>query len=276
MARYNTVAANTTVSNTATISTPYSGVFVELTGSGSYTVTLPNPVLYAGIKQSYYNSTGATVTLSTPSGVWVGIGSSGSANQSVLTNASITFVSDGTNYAIVSANGGIAGSFTTLTASAGVTLSPASADVVLSPSGTGVVTINPATVGTINNVNIGGSTRGTGAFTTLNANSTVGLSPSNATVTISPSGSGGVTISPSGSGSLTINPTTTGAIDNVNIGATNKGTGAFTTISTTGAASLNSGTVATAPSSSNDITNKTYVDTISTKISGSSFFFGTM
>lgn len=54
---------------------------------------------------------------------------------------------------------------TTLTASAAVTLSPANAAVVLSPTGTGTVTIAPATVGAINNVNIGAATRGTGAFT---------------------------------------------------------------------------------------------------------------
>lgn len=47
---------------------------------------------------------------------------------------------------------------TTLTASAAVTLSPANANVVISPSGTGIVTINPATVGSINNMVIGGST----------------------------------------------------------------------------------------------------------------------
>lgn len=52
----------------------------------------------------------------------------------------------------------LAGKFTTLQATGAVTLSPASANVVLSPTGTGVVTINPATAGTLNNVVIGGST----------------------------------------------------------------------------------------------------------------------
>lgn len=59
------------------------------------------------------------------------------------------------------------GNFTTLAASAAVTLSPANANVVLSPTGTGVVTIAPATAGTINNCSIGATTRSTGAFTAL-------------------------------------------------------------------------------------------------------------
>lgn len=47
---------------------------------------------------------------------------------------------------------------TTLTATAAVALSPANANVVISPTGTGLVTIAPATAGSINNVVIGGST----------------------------------------------------------------------------------------------------------------------
>lgn len=51
--------------------------------------------------------------------------------------------------------------------SGAVTFSPANANVVLSPTGTGVVTINPAAAGTINNCSIGATTRSTGAFTSL-------------------------------------------------------------------------------------------------------------
>lgn len=51
-----------------------------------------------------------------------------------------------------------AGTFTALTATGAVALSPANANVVISPTGTGLVTINPASAGTINNVVIGGST----------------------------------------------------------------------------------------------------------------------
>ena len=58
-------------------------------------------------------------------------------------------------------------SCTTLTATSTVSLSPANANVTISPTGTGVVTIAPSSTGTINNVTVGVTTPGTGAFTTL-------------------------------------------------------------------------------------------------------------
>lgn len=48
-----------------------------------------------------------------------------------------------------------------------LTFTPANASATLSPTGTGVVTINPATAGTLNNLVIGGSTPLAGTFTTL-------------------------------------------------------------------------------------------------------------
>lgn len=62
------------------------------------------------------------------------------------------------------------GLFTTLGANNTVTLSPANANVTLSPTGTGVVTIAPGTLGSLDNVQIGNSTRAAGKFTTLAAN----------------------------------------------------------------------------------------------------------
>lgn len=56
----------------------------------------------------------------------------------------------------------------TFTASGGAdTLSPAGANVVISPTGSGVVTISPATAGTMDNVAIGGSTPRAGTFTSV-------------------------------------------------------------------------------------------------------------
>ena len=68
---------------------------------------------------------------------------------------------------------------------------------------------------------IGNISGGTGQFTTLNASSTVTLSPG-ANVTLSPSGSGTVTMSPAGGGS----------INNMSIGATTRGTAQFTSLNT--------------------------------------------
>lgn len=59
------------------------------------------------------------------------------------------------------------GAFTTLTASSTVTLSPANANVTISPTGTGIVTVNPATTGAMDNMTIGGSTPRAGTFTSI-------------------------------------------------------------------------------------------------------------
>ena len=66
------------------------------------------------------------------------------------------------------------GSFTTLTASSTVTLSPG-ANVTLSPTGSGTVTLAPAGGGSINNMSIGASTASTGKFTTLTTTSNVAI-----------------------------------------------------------------------------------------------------
>lgn len=68
---------------------------------------------------------------------------------------------------------------------------------------------------------IGGTAAAAAAFTTLTASSTVTLSPPNANVVLSPTGTGTVTVSPA----------TAGTLNNVSIGATTASTGAFTTLS---------------------------------------------
>ena len=70
---------------------------------------------------------------------------------------------------------------------------------------------------------IGNVSRSTGQFTSLDANSTVTLSPG-ANVTISPSGSGTVTLSPAGGGS----------INNMSIGASTRSTAQFTSLDVSG------------------------------------------
>lgn len=70
---------------------------------------------------------------------------------------------------------------------------------------------------------IGNVSRSTGQFTTLDASSTVTLSPG-ANVTISPSGSGTVTLSPAGGGS----------INNMSIGASTRSTARFTSLDVSG------------------------------------------
>jgi hypothetical protein len=121
------------------------------------------------------------------------------------------------------------------------------------------------TGGTINGTPLGGTTRAAGAFTTLDANAAVGLSPASANVTISPTGTGIVTI----------NPATLGSMDNVAIGATTTATGKFTTMTAT-TATLTNGTISSAPSNGTDIANKTYVDSATKKISAASSYYASV
>jgi hypothetical protein len=176
--------------------------------------------------------------------------------------------------------------FGNLTATGAITFNTTTNNQSYTTSGAGTITITSGTAGNINNMNIGASTRGTGAFTTLDANSTVGLSPANANVTISPTGTGTVSIAPAGvltlgtagvtttvngnvnaaasnqtialsptgsgtvtiqpAGGLTINPTTAGNINNTNIGATTAGTGRFSTITATSSITYNTAVIAAA------------------------------
>ena len=267
MARYNTVTPALATTTTATLTTPSAGLFTKFTGTAPYTVTIPNPVLYTGQSQTFYNATSGTVTVSTPSGVITGPGGGGAATFAVPTQTVIILTSDGTNYILTDNLGGV------LTATSGtftgaLTASPANANVAFSPTGTGTVTIspagaltvNPTTASTINNCSIGASTRSTGAFTTLDANSTVGLSGSNATITISPTGTGTVTINPASNltmspgGALTINPTGASTINNCSIGASTRSTGAFTTLAANNTVSLTLGTDASSSSSGGTLT----------------------
>jgi hypothetical protein len=76
--------------------------------------------------------------------------------------------------------------------------------------------------GSLQGTPVGSSTRSSGAFTSLTANSTVTLSPASANVTLSPTGTGNVTIAPAAAGS----------INNMSIGATTRSTAQFTTLNT--------------------------------------------
>ena len=141
-------------------------------------------------------------------------------------------------WTIIESSGG-AGAFTTLTASSTVTLSPASHNVVLSPTGTGVVTVNPATAGTINNVSLGATTPAPVTATALGATGAVTLSPANANVVASPTGTGVVTLNPATLGTvanMTVGGTTPAAVTTSALHVDN---GTKTATASSGAATLN-------------------------------------
>jgi hypothetical protein len=92
--------------------------------------------------------------------------------------------------------------------------------ITLTAGAAPTLTINSNATGTIDNMNIGNTTRGTGKFTTLDASQTVTLSPD----------SYSVTISPTNTGTVTVNPSTAGTINNMSIGVTTAAAGRFTTL----------------------------------------------
>jgi hypothetical protein len=291
-----TTSANFTTSGTVTINpatlgamnnvtigatTPAAGTFTNLTASGTvsgagfttllstyakidsqaFTGTPSLPTGTTGITQATADSTTklATTAFVKAQGyattASLGTMSTQNANAVAITGGAI----DGTP---IGATTRSSGAFTTLAANGAATFtgsltaSPASANVVLSPTGTGVVTIAPATLGTINNMSVGATTPSTGAFTTLVATS-INSTPIGATtpstgafttlsatstatftgaLTASPANAS-VTLSPTGTGTVTINPATLGNINNMTIGATTAAAGTFTNLTATGTVS---------------------------------------
>jgi hypothetical protein len=168
MARYNSVNTTGSAAGGTVISTPYSGLLTTLTGSG--TVTLANPVLYSGQSQSFYNSTGSAISITTPTGNFVGAGTGGGTIISLPASSVITLVSDGTNYVAQAWLGGAVTVGGTLTVNGTVSMNPSNANISIQPTGTGSVAITAASIGTMDNITIGSTTRASAKFTTLEAN----------------------------------------------------------------------------------------------------------
>ena len=185
MARFNTQSITTSVTGAGTVASPQA--FTALNGTAPYTVALPSPVLFPGSSQTFYNATSGVVTISTPSGIFGGLGASGAGTLAIPTNTVVSITSDGVNYIVLSEDGSAlvatTGSFT-----GNVTANGASATVSLTPQ---TVTIAPTGASTIDNINIGTNTRGSGAFTTLTANSAVTLT---ANTTSSSTGTGSLVV----------------------------------------------------------------------------------
>ncbi len=163
---YTTQAVALGTDTTITIPNGSTGVarnmYIQLTGTGG---TNTNLIVPAKTKLYFIHN----ATSGTPGQVTVKV--AGQPGVSVPAGSKALLVCNGTD--IVNAVDYFAsltsGAFscTTLTASSTVSLSPANANVTISPTGTGVVTISPSSTGTMNNVTLGATTPGTGAFTTL-------------------------------------------------------------------------------------------------------------
>lgn len=105
MARYNTVAPVGSVTSAGTVATPNEGLLTTFTGTAPYTVTIASPVLYTGTTQTFYNSTSGVITLSTPSGSFVGPGAAGTATITMQPSTVLQIISTGANYLAVQDDG---------------------------------------------------------------------------------------------------------------------------------------------------------------------------
>jgi hypothetical protein len=123
------------------------------------------------------SSVGASVP---SSGAFTTLAASGAA-----TVGTTLAVSGTSTVAAVTASGTITANGI-LTAANAVALSPASHNVVLSPTGTGVVTINPATLGSMDKVTIGGTTPAAATVTALTATGAAVLSNASVKMTALP------------------------------------------------------------------------------------------
>ena len=170
MARYNTVISSATASTTAAFTSPGSGAFTKLTGT-SYTVTIGDPILFAGLSQTFYNAASGTITLSfstSGGGTFVGPGGSSSTSQLLSTGTTITIYSDGTNWVTLGAGAGGPITATTGAFSSDVTLSGTTPTLNLNNTAPTISTNSASSTAYVFNsnattVNIGG------AATTINA-----------------------------------------------------------------------------------------------------------
>jgi hypothetical protein len=109
MARYNTSLAQSQQNSGANpITTPAAGQLTEFVGAGPFTITIPDPTIYQGVVQSFYNNTGnqSNITLQTPSGIFIGPGGTASNQYVMPSQTTVTLSSDGTYYILQSQSGG--------------------------------------------------------------------------------------------------------------------------------------------------------------------------
>ena len=192
MARYNTVISSATASTSAAFTSPGAGAFTKLTGS-SYTVTIGDPVLFAGQSQTFYNAASGTITLSFTSvgaGTFVGPGGSGTTSQTISTGTTITLFSDGTNWVTLGAGGGPL-TATTGSFSSDVTLTGATPTINFNNTSPTIATNSASSTATIFNTNVTTLNMG-GSATTIALGVNGGTTTLKGTLSFAGSGSGTV------------------------------------------------------------------------------------
>jgi len=227
MARYNTVTTSNTVTATSpTISAPQSGLLTTFNSGASGTVTLPNPVLYPGFVQTFFNNSGVTLTFSTPTGNISGPGYTAASTQTVPNQGIFQITSDGVGYIVTTNQGGplvsTTGVLSSTFSAAGITTTG-----TLAVNASGGITTNQTSfpIATANATTI---TLGTAATSFTMADAATTLSIANTAT-----GAQTVNLATANTGSSTYNVftgiTTSGSTKTINLG-TRAASGATTAI----------------------------------------------
>ena len=205
MARYNTVISSATAATTASIPSPAAGAFTKLTGT-SYTVTIGDPVLFAGQSQTFYNAASGSITLnfsSSGAGVFVGPGGSGTLNQLLVSGTTLTIYSDGLNWVTLGAGAGGPITATTGSFSGDLTLNGTTPTLNLNNTAPTISTNSASSTASVFNTNATTLNIG-GAATTINMGSNSGVNALKGTLSLVGSSSGYVRfVAPAAAGSIT-------------------------------------------------------------------------
>lgn len=106
MPRYNTSYPVSTQNSAVSLSAPSIGAFTTLTGTAPYTVTLPDPTLFPGSHQSFWNSTSGIVTIASPSGTIRNAYTGDGNTFAMQPDTMISLASNGTDYLLYVTTGG--------------------------------------------------------------------------------------------------------------------------------------------------------------------------
>ena len=178
------------------------------TSSGAGTITNAHINV---LSQPTIAASNAISAITNASTLYIANAPTNGTNVTAITNAYAIFVAAGASY--------FSGA---TTVNSNLTVSGSNAAINMSPTGaSGTITMNPAGGGSLDNFNIGSTTRGSGAFTSLAANAAVTIQ----TTTNNQS------YTTTGAGTITISSGTTGSINNMQIGNSTTASGAFTTLS---------------------------------------------
>jgi hypothetical protein len=303
MARFNTGAKTLTITGNTILTYAFTGGIISLTGSAGYGLTLATPVSFPGLTQQVYNATSGDCTVLAAAGTIKGNGFTSNTQQIIPSGAWYTLVSNGTDYVISNNEGGpLVSTSGSITSTLAVTTSVRSPSFLGSISSGGTLTLNStshatkATAGILMNDGIattstttgtlvvtggigasgrivatdftgtvGANSTSSGAFTSVNASSsiTTGSLTSGRVTYAGTSGIlqdstnltfNGTTLTANTIGAFTLSGTVAGGgnqINNIVIGTSTPLAGAFTTLNS------NSTTAFTANSSAGSTTTGT-------------------